>query len=112
VVDGALRWAAIAATLFLVTGFVMFAGDQMSHASKQEVTSLSGADPSQVHTRASHHSGFRKAIDDVDDVLQRPFKGVASSSNDWVRQGVPTGLALLVYGLGLGFLSRYVRVRS
>jgi hypothetical protein len=112
VVDGALRWAAIAATLFLVTGFVMFAGDEMSHASAQQVTYLSSTDSGQERAREAHHSSVREAIDDVDDVLLRPFTGVANSSNHWVRQGIPTLLALLIYGFGLGFLARYVRVRS
>jgi hypothetical protein len=112
VVDGALRWVAIAATLFLVTGFAMFAGDEMSHASSQQVTYLSGGSTSQEKARESHHSPVREAIDDVDDPLLRPFTGVADSRNHWVRQGVPTLLALLVYGLGLGFLARYVRIRS
>jgi hypothetical protein len=111
VVDGALRWAAIAASVFLVTGFVMFAGDEMSHASSQQVSYLSGP-AGQARAREAHHSPVREAIDDVDDVLLRPFTGVANSSNHWVRQGIPTLLALLVYGLGLGFMSRYVRVRS
>jgi hypothetical protein len=111
VVDGALRWAAIVASVFLVTGFVMFASDEMSHASSRQVSYLSGA-PGKERTREAHHSATREAVDDVDDVLLRPFTGVANSSNHWIRQGIPTLLALLIYGLGLGFLSRYVRVRS
>jgi hypothetical protein len=111
VVDGALRWAAIVASVFLVTGFAMFAGDEMSHASSQQVSYLSGG-PRQERAREAHHSPVREAIDDVDDVLVRPFTGITNSSSQWVRQGIPTLLALLVYGLGLGFLSRYVRVRS
>jgi hypothetical protein len=112
VVDGALRWAAIAATLFLVTGFVMFAGDEMSHASAQQVSYLADPRPDQEKVRESRHTSLREAIDDVNDTLMRPFTGVVSSHDHWVERGVPTLLALLVYGLGLGFLARYVRVRS
>jgi hypothetical protein len=34
------------------------------------------------------------------------------SRSDWVSRGVPTLLALLVYGLGLGFLARYLASRD
>ena len=111
-VDGALRWVAIAATLFLVTGFALFAGDEMTHASSQQVAYLSDRGPGQEKQREAHHSSVREAVDDVDDALLRPFTGVADTGNQWVRRGVPTLLALLVYGLGLGFLARYVRVRG
>lgn len=109
-VDGAFRWAAIAATLFLVTGFAMFAGDEMGHASRQQVSYLTDPTPDQEQQRERHHTKVREAIDDVNDVLLQPFTGVADSNDQWVRRGVPTLLALLVYGLGLGFLSRYLRV--
>lgn len=114
VVDGVLRWAAILASLFVVAGFAMFASDQLGDASHRQVSALASPDPSprQETIREKRHSSAREAVDDVDDALLHPFAGVTSSNDAWVRRGVPTLLALLVYGLGLGFLARYVRVRS
>ena len=112
VVDGVLRWIAVVATLLVVAGFTMFAIDQVSHASSQQVSALADPSDHQESVRESRHSTFREAIDDANDALLKPFAGVASSSNEWVRRGVPTLLAVLVYGLGLGFVARYVRVRS
>jgi hypothetical protein len=111
-VDGALRWAAILATLFVTTGFAMFASDELSHASDRQVTELASPDARQEAVRERRHSSFREAIDDVNDALLQPFAGVTHSSDAWVRRGLPTLLALLVYGLGLGFLARYVRIRA
>jgi hypothetical protein len=112
VVDGVLRWASVLATLLVVAGFTMFAADHLGHASRQQVSALEDAGPRQETAREASHSGFREGVDDINDALLRPFAGVTSSSNDWVRRGVPTLLAVLVYGLGLGFLARYVRIRS
>jgi hypothetical protein len=113
VVDGVLRWVAIIVSLLVVAGFAMFAADQLTHASHQQVSALNDSPaPQQGTTPASSRSGFRRAIDDVDNVLLKPFSGAANSTDSWVRHGVPTLLAILVYGLGLGFLARYVRVRG
>jgi hypothetical protein len=112
VVDGLLRWASVLATLLVVAGFAIFASDQIGHASREQVSYLADPSDRQEALRESHHSGFREAVDDVNDALLKPFAGVTSSSNEWVRRGLPSLLALLVYGLGLGFLARYVRVRG
>jgi anti-sigma factor RsiW len=111
-VDGVLRWAAILATLFVTAGFAMFASDELSHASDRQVTELASPDAQQEAVREKHHSTFREGVDDVNDALLRPFAGVTSSNDAWVRRGVPALLALLVYGLGMGFLARYVRMRA
>ena len=111
-VDGVLRWASILATLLVVTGFSLFAFDQVSHASHQQVSYLADPSDHQEAVRESRQSGFREGIDDVNDALLKPFAGVTSSHNDWVRRGVPALLAVLAYGLGLGFAARYLRVRG
>jgi hypothetical protein len=112
VVDRVLRWASVLATLLVVAGFALFASDQGSHASHQQVSYLADPSDRQETVRESRHSQVRETIDDVNDALLKPFAGVTSSSNEWVRRGFPALLALLVYGLGLGFLARYVRVRG
>ena len=108
-----LRWASVLATLLVVVGFAMFASDQIGHASRQQVSYLADPSDRQESVRESRHSEAREGVDDVNDALLKPFAGVtSSSSNEWVRRGLPTLLALLVYGLGLGFLARYIRVRG
>ena len=48
---------------------------------------------------------MREAIDDANDVLLTPLVDVVDSDNVWVNHGIPALLALLIYGVGLGFLA-------
>ena len=46
-------------------------------------------------------------IDEVAGKLTSPFSGItAGSTSQWVIRGVGTLMALLVYGVGLGYLAR------
>ena len=48
---------------------------------------------------------MREVVDDANDVLLAPFVDLIDSDSAWVNHGVPTLLALLLYGVGLGFLA-------
>lgn len=111
-----LRLAAILASVVVVLGWGLFAIDEAGSASAQTASEIEGraaartADPSpdQERAREAAHSGPREVVDDANDVLLSPFAGLAAdSSSKWVRRSVPALLALLVYGLGLGFLARF-----
>ena len=115
-----LRTASVVACLLVVAGWALFAIDETKSASDLTRNELSGrratqvADPApdQERAREAAHSKPREAIDDANDVLLKPFAGVAdSSASKWVRRSVPAGLALLVYGVGVGFLLRFNRGR-
>ena len=55
---------------------------------------------------------MHKKIDEASDYFTSPFAGIVSgSSSEWVVRGVKLLLALLVYGFGLGYLARVIRVR-
>jgi hypothetical protein len=114
-----IRIAASLACVFVVLGFGAFALDQARGASKESVsgiagdpTTFSGPSPNQERARERQHSGAREFIDDVNDVLLSPFAGLVDSSNSkWVRRLIPALLALLVYGFGGGYLSRFAAGR-
>jgi hypothetical protein len=114
-----IRIAASVACLFVVLGFGAFAYDQARGASIESVRGINGdpttfSDPSpdQERVREQQHTKAREVIDDVNDVLLSPFAGlVDQSKSKWVRRSIPALLALLVYGLGLGFLSRFAAGR-
>ncbi len=55
--------------------------------------------------REESNGAIREVIDDVNDVLLDPFVDLIDAENAWVARGVPTILALLIYGVGLGFLA-------
>ena len=108
-----LRTASTVLTAVVVLGFVLFAFDKADAASKHQQLIVATANPSpaQEQARERQHGRFKETIYDVDDVLLRPFAGVTNSSDAWVRRGVPTGLAVLVYGFGLGFIASFARGR-
>jgi hypothetical protein len=119
--EGLLRTAAIVASAIVLVSFGLFAVDESRDASNRSVAGIAGleatrsADPTAREERAREraHSKVREAIDDADDVLVTPFAPLTGDgSSSWVRRGIPTLLALVVYGFGLGFLARFARGRS
>jgi hypothetical protein len=113
-----IRLAAIIISGIVLLGFGFFAVDEMDRGSKHQqmalVNELDGRpdepisvapSPKDEAAREGAHSSFREAIDDVNDVLLGPFANLVDSSDAWVIRGVPTVLALLLYGLGLGILA-------
>jgi hypothetical protein len=118
---GPLRLVSIVICLIVLASFALFAVNQTSSASTHQqekvnsaasgstVTPAGAASP---HAKHSQEGAPRKAIDDVAEALTSPFSGVtAGSSSEWVTRGVSLLLALIVYGFGLGFLARVLRVR-
>ncbi len=117
-----IRWIAILASVIVALGFLAFAVDEMDRGSQgaaeragpgaegpgpEDAATIGAPDPSPQEERAREraHGPVREAIDDVNDVLLAPFAGLIDSDNAWVNHGVPSLLALLVYGLGLGMLA-------
>ena len=59
--------------------------------------------------REKRHSNAREYIDDANDILLKPFAGVASTRAAAGRSAlVPTVLGLLVYGFLLAYLARFM----
>jgi hypothetical protein len=109
---GLLRLAAWVICLIVVASFVVFAVNQTGNASTRQQNVLNGGSEGATTSSPSHKSGLHKALDDTADALTSPFAGVVSgSSSQWAIHGVRTVLALLVYGFGLGYLARVIRVR-
>ncbi|HEX4363191.1 MAG TPA: hypothetical protein VHZ75_01490 [Solirubrobacteraceae bacterium] len=112
-----LRYVAIVLSLFVATGFVLFAlqdSRRASNETQQEIADYTAISPSAAaeQVRASHNGAVHERIDDVNDVLLKPFVGISEHAHSrWVQHGVPTLLALLVYGFGLGFLARFTKAR-
>jgi hypothetical protein len=113
-----IRLVAIVMSAFVLVGFAFFAVDELDRGSKTQQQALDnelkGASeevPPVARTsedeaaREAAHSDAREVIDDVNDVLLGPFVDLIDSDNAWVARGVPTLLALLLYGIGLGFLA-------
>lgn len=122
---GLLRLASIAICLVAIASFGLFAVNQTSSASTHQQEVLNGGSPapatnpatnppgtSSTKATGAHESSLHKAIDDASNAFASPFSGVtAGSSSEWVIRGTKLLLTLIVYGFGLGFLVRVIRVR-
>jgi hypothetical protein len=110
---GALRLASIVVCLIVIVSFALFVVNQTGSASahqQQELngtTTAPGTQPAQGGATSAKHakkSSLRTSIDDASEAITSPFDGLI--------RGVNLLLALVVYGFGLGFLARVIRVRA
>jgi hypothetical protein len=118
----ALRLASVVVCLIVIVSFALFVVNQTSSASahqQQELngtTSAPGAQAAQGAATSLKHakkSSLRTRIDDASEAITSPFDGLSSGwSSQWLIRGVNLLLALVVYGFGLGFLARVIRVRA
>ena len=118
-----LRFASIVTCVIVIASFAIFVVGQTKSASKHQVEAVSngpsvttrtspGASGSGGKASGSHESSLHKAIDEAAQELTSPFAGIVSgSSSEWVIRSVKLLLALAVYGFGLGYLARVLRVR-
>lgn|GEM_PF-599114 len=127
---GVLRLASLAISLVVIASFAAFVVDQTSSASAHQQDVLNGTAPAPGASEgtnpattsttresskapASRESSLHRTIDDASNAFTSPFSGVtAGSSSEWVIRGTKLLLALIVYGFGLGFLARVIRVKA
>ena len=114
-----IRLTAIVTSIVVLLGFAFFAVHEMDKGSKTQQTAVGegtgkpaqpdvvaiAPTPAEENAREQQNSAAREVIDDVNDVLVAPFKDLTDSDSAWVNRGVPALLALLLYGVGLGFLA-------
>jgi hypothetical protein len=99
--------------LIVIAWFVVFAVNQTSTASTRQQNELAeDSAPAASASGAEHESALHRTLNETADALTSPFAGVVSgSSSEWTIHIVKTLLALLIYGFGLAFLARFLRVR-
>ena len=111
-----IRFVAIAISGVVMLGFVLFAVNEADKGSKTQQDKVErelGHAPNDLVApnardeafREAHQGKFHEDVDDVNDVLLRPFVDLVDSDSAWVNHGIPTLLALLIYGFGLGMLA-------
>ena len=115
-----LHLASVFICLIVIASFTVFAVNQTSSASahQQEVLNNEVAKPSATVSGASarsspsHESAVHEAIDEASKAFTSPFDGITAGwSSEWLIRSANLGLALVVYGFGLGYLARLIRVR-
>ena len=96
----------------MIVSFLIFAVDQTRTASGHQREELTGPTQTQTHHSATQEGSLHKTVDDVANALTSPFSSLVSGiSSEWTLRGTKLLLTLLVYGFGLGFLARVLRVR-
>ena len=114
-----LRIASIATCLIVLASFMLFVVNQTSDASAHQQAVLNGSAPpvstpgapSSPKASSSHVGSVHKVIDEASNTLTSPFKGVtAGSTSEWTVRGANLLLALVVYGFGIGFVARVLRM--
>ena len=104
--------------LIVTVSFVTFAVDQTKNASlnqqeliRRESATASLSVPVSAGTPATHETSLHKTIDEASEELTSPFTGIVSgSSGEWANRSLDLALALIVYGFGLAYLARVLRV--
>ena len=119
-IAGLLRLASLVICLIVIASFAIFAVDQTKGASAHQREELNGEAVANINAGAPrspassspHKGAVHKAIDEASDGLTSPFSGITSGlGSEWLTRGVSLLLALIVYGFGLGYLARVLRVR-
>jgi hypothetical protein len=104
-----IRIASLVVCLIVIASYAIFAIGQTKSASNHQQEAING--PS-APVAVKHESSLHKAIDEASTKLTSPFAGiVSSSSGEWAVRSVKLLIALVVYGFGLGYLARVLRVR-
>ena len=115
-----LKLASLAICLIVIASFVLFVVNRTSSASQHqqnevtgETSSAKGESETAIAPDSGGHKGsVRRTIDEASEAVTSPFSSVTeSSSSEWVVHAVDLALALLVYGFGLGYIARAIRVR-
>jgi hypothetical protein len=105
-----IRLASLVICAIVIASFAIFALNQTKAASKHQTEEVTGASASGASANA-HESSLHKAIDNASDDFTSPFaSAVSGSSSEWLTRGVKLFLALLVYGVGVGFVARALRI--
>lgn len=115
-----LRLVSILLCLLVSVSFLLFVIHDTSVASAHQQAELSSGVPPGTPLPASDappntppsKGSARATIDELAEGVTSPFSGLTSSWNsEWLKRGVLLLLTLVVYGFGLSYLSRMIRVR-
>jgi hypothetical protein len=111
VIHRLLVCTALVCCALVAASFAMFARDQVAGASKHQQNEIVTGAPTTTGPVPIHQATAqpRRFIDAAASDLTAPFRSIIQSDSQWLARGVPTVIALLVYGVGLGYLARFSR---
>jgi len=116
-----VKLASVALCLVVIASFALFVVNRTSDASahqQQEVNGTTTGGAGEPSGAIAPDSGGRKGsarrtIDEISEAVTSPFAALTDgSSSEWVIHSVDLAVALVVYGFGLGYVARTIRVRA
>ena len=116
-----LKLASLALCLIVIASFALFVINRTSDASAHQQAEVNGetaggaGEPSSpiAPENGGRKGSARRTIDDIAEAVESPFSAITEgSSSEWVIHGVQLAVALIVYGFGLGYVARTIRVRA
>jgi hypothetical protein len=110
-----VRLASLVICAIVIASFVIFALNQTKTAAKHQTEELTNGPTNHSDSAGTsgtaHEDTIHRDIDDASREFTSPFAGIVSGSDsEWLTRGVKLFLALLVYGVGVGFLARALRI--
>jgi hypothetical protein len=114
VIRGALGLTRLACCGLVIVSFGLFVVDQAGGASRHQVAELAAGTTARTAAPVTdtRPGQPRRLIDGATKALTAPFRAIVHSGSQWVQRGFATLCALLLYGLGFGFLLRYSQGRA
>ena len=106
-----LRLASVVICLIVAASFLVFAVEQAKEGSVHQQEELGSGAKHAVGAGPKHEGTAHKALTEASNSLTSPFSGIVSSSSEWASRGIKLLLTLIVYGFGLGYVARLMRVR-
>lgn len=110
-----LRIGSRVACAIVAVSFGLFVVNQTGSASTHQQDALAGTNGGPAAPAAApsgKEGGVHRLIDEAAAQLTSPFARITSgSTSQWVIRGAGTAMALVVYGIGVGFLARLLRLR-
>ncbi len=95
--------------MIVILSFGAFVLERTTSASNHQQAEVSGTETTST---GSHPGTVHRFLNEASTDLTSPFAGAVSGTHsEWAARGGKLVLALLIYGFGLGYLARVVRVR-
>jgi len=109
-ITGLIRLASWVVCLIVVAAFILFATHSADGATAGEVAQLGNSAPL-TKTAADKPSSVRQTITNASNTLTSPFTNVFNTTNTWGIHASQLVIALLLYGFGVSYAVRWIRLR-
>lgn len=110
-VSALVRLASVVVCLIVVIAFLFFATNQAGTATTHLVNSSGDQTTTIQGPQPAKPGSLRQTVTNASNTLTSPFQNVLGSTNTWVLHTSQLVLALLIYGFGVSFALRFVRMR-